>query len=72
MKLQRLGAVAPDPEAGHENDDMVVAEGGRKGREGPPTGLGGVVDVVGVVPQLIHLDGHVDLGYSRSTMSPAV
>ena len=62
-----------DPEAGHEDDDVVAGVGGGEGGELPTIGLLGVVDLVVVVGEGGGgLDADVDLSYSNATISPLV
>lgn len=61
VELQGPSELAINPEAGHEDDDVVPLEGGREGVELPSAGLLGVVYLVDVVGEVIHLGGDVDL-----------
>ena len=72
VELQGIPELAINPEAGHEDDDVVPLEGGGEGVELPPAGLLGVVYLVDVVGEVINLGGDVDLRFILCTISPAV
>ena len=61
VELQGPSELSVDPEAGHEYNDVVPLEGRCKGRELPSVSLFGVVYLVDVVGEVIHLGGDVDL-----------
>ena len=72
MELQGPSELAINPEAGHEDDDVVPLEGRGERVKLPSASLLGVVYLVDVVGKVINLGGDVDLRFIRCTISPAV